>query len=223
MRRSISARLSAASSLRPTRAREGRSRRSFQARQPSGRPLIGGVSFGVAAERLEDASLGEGGRCAAGRLFLDQLLDQRLGFRGAAQFEQRVGAAQQQRRVVGIDPLHRFAVELLGFGVATERGGGGGQAHAVMHGRRVVGRRLGLTVFAHGIERVTGGHAHALGPSAARQVRDHDGDQVDQATEERHEEDQEDPVELLVGSHHVDAERHRDQQGENTTPEQRHS
>jgi hypothetical protein len=79
-------------------------------------------------------------------------LQQRQGLGGAVQLDQGVGAAQQQLRIVGVQALQGLGVQALGLGVLAQARGGGGQAGAVGHGRRVVDGLVGLAILALRVE-----------------------------------------------------------------------
>ncbi len=187
-------------------------RDALQPGQAGRGPLIGSGGLLVAAQPLIGAGEGEHrlGRLALlalGAQGLQQL--QRLGM--TAELHQRLGAAEQQGRIVGVHALGGLGVEGLRLVVPTELGGGGGQSHLVVDGRRQVIGGLGVAMRPHRVQILARGAPDLAGGGAAQQLGQHDGEEIDQAADRReHHQDDPDPEQLAAAAHDVDA--HPDQE-----------
>ncbi len=105
--------------------------------------------------------------------------------------------------------LHGLAVERLGFLVPAEFGRRGAQAHLVVHRRRQLTGGLGVAIGPERVQGLARGAADLARRRPAEHLRQHDGDQIDQPAQGLEDQDDEDPVELAVGAHHVHAQQQR--------------
>jgi hypothetical protein len=130
------------------------------------------------------------------------------------QFQQRVGMAKQNGRVLGPMALGALTPFALGFVPAAKGGGGLGDLHARADGGRVLERLLGAAIFALGIERLLGGAPHAARGASTQELGQDDGYKIDRRAQRPGDDQDPKPVHFSAGAHDMNAAKYRRQIGE---------